>query len=156
MPRYRTISAWGLAASIMLGMMCGAGGYTFYYADGTSYLSNNPASCANCHIMNDQYDGWLKASHHAVATCNDCHVPHDMVGKYLTKVENGYLHSKAFTLENFHEPIQIRQRSKDVLRRNCIDCHSEMVSQIRNLPSVHGEDADCLHCHRSVGHGPVK
>lgn len=98
MPRLRTVSAWGLAASIMIGVMFGAGSYTFYYADGASYLSNSPA---NCHILNDQYDTWQKTSHLTVATCNDCHVPHDLVGKYQAKAENRYLHSKAFILENF-------------------------------------------------------
>ncbi len=82
----------------MIGVMFGAGGYTFYYADGASYLSNNPA---NRHIMNDQYDSRQEACHHTVATRNGCHVPHGLVGKYLAKREKGYLHSKAFTLENF-------------------------------------------------------
>ena len=94
MIRWLSVSVWGLALSIMLGVMFGAGGYTFYYADGASYLSNNPAACANCHIMNDQYDSWQKASHHAVATCNDCHVPHGLVRKYLSKAENGYQREK--------------------------------------------------------------
>jgi cytochrome c nitrite reductase small subunit len=46
---------------------------------GTSYLSSDPAVCINCHIMQEQYDGWLHGSHHAVAVCNDCHLPHDNV-----------------------------------------------------------------------------
>src|SRR5262244_970760 len=64
-----------LVLGISIGMAVGLGVYTFGYAKGASYLMNNPASCANCHIMKEQYDGWLMSSHRAVATCNDCHTP---------------------------------------------------------------------------------
>jgi len=100
MIRWLSVSVWGLALSIMLGVMFGAGGYTFYYAEGASYLSNNPASCANCGVMNDPYDSWQKASHHTVATCNDCYMPHDLVGKYPAKAENVVLHPKAIKPED--------------------------------------------------------
>ena len=82
-------------------MLLGAGGYTFYYAQGASYLSNDPQACVNCHIMREQFDGWQKASHHAFAACNDCHVPHDFFGKWLAKASNGYHHSEAFHLWEF-------------------------------------------------------
>ena len=62
-------------------------------------------SQANCHIMQPQYDGWQKASHHGVAACNDCHTPHEFVPKYMVKAENGFWHSKGLTLQDFHEPI---------------------------------------------------
>jgi nitrate/TMAO reductase-like tetraheme cytochrome c subunit len=29
--------------------------------------------------MREQFDGWLRASHRAVAVCNDCHTPHDVL-----------------------------------------------------------------------------
>jgi hypothetical protein len=62
-----------------LGLAVGVGVYTFWYGKGYSYMSNDPNACANCHIMNDQYSGWLKSSHRSVATCNDCHTPHNFV-----------------------------------------------------------------------------
>src|SRR5687768_12330901 len=74
------------------GGLFGLGCYTFVYAQGASYLSNDPKACVNCHIMRDHYDGWLKASHHAVATCNDCHTPHEIIPKYFSKAENGFWH----------------------------------------------------------------
>ena len=55
----------------------GIGTYTLFYAEGFSYLSDDPEVCVNCHIMQSQYDSWLKASHHDVANCVDCHLPHD-------------------------------------------------------------------------------
>jgi hypothetical protein len=64
-----------LVAAILAGLTIGIGGYTFVYAKGYSYLTNDPAACANCHIMQDHYRAWTRASHHAVAVCNDCHTP---------------------------------------------------------------------------------
>ena len=74
-----------LLLGVLLGMAIGLGGYTFIYSKGYSYLTNNPAACANCHVMQAQYDAWLKSSHHSAATCNDCHTPHNIFGKYAVK-----------------------------------------------------------------------
>ncbi|HEY5870196.1 MAG TPA: NapC/NirT family cytochrome c, partial [Candidatus Tectomicrobia bacterium] len=82
---------------VLLGLGLGIGSYTFLYAHGWSYLIDNPAACANCHIMQDHYDAWLKASHRAVATCNDCHTPTNIIAKYYTKADHGFWHSYAFT-----------------------------------------------------------
>jgi cytochrome c nitrite reductase small subunit len=140
---------------VLLGVLFGLGGYTFYYAKGASYLSNDPRACVNCHIMREQYDGWQKASHHAVATCNDCHVPHALIPKYLVKLENGFWHSKGFTLQDFHEPIRMRESSARVLQNNCLYCHSEFVSQITVHSGAAKESVNCTRCHKSVGHGPA-
>ncbi len=145
-----------LLLASLVGFLFGLGGYTVYYAEGLSYLSNDPRACVNCHVMRDEYEGWQKASHHAAATCNDCHVPHDFVGKYFAKAENGYHHSKAFTLQDFHEPVRIRPRSSRVLRDNCLYCHREFVSQTAITLHKESDKLDCVHCHRSVGHGAIK
>src|SRR5690349_14990155 len=100
------LSLAGLLLSSLVGIFIGVGTYTFSYAEGASYMSNDPAACVNCHIMRDQFEGWQKGPHHANATCNDCHVPYDFVGKYMAKAEHGWRHSKAFTLGGFHEPIR--------------------------------------------------
>ena len=78
-----------LLLGALAGVLLGVGGYTFHYAEGLSYLSTDPAACVNCHIMQPQYDSWQKSSHHAVASCVDCHLPHDFIGKYIAKAENG-------------------------------------------------------------------
>ncbi len=88
-----------ILAAVVVGASVAAVGFTFVFAHGTSYLSNDPAACANCHIMTEQFDAWSRGSHHAVAVCNDCHAPHDLIGKYTTKAINGWNHSKAFTLQ---------------------------------------------------------
>jgi len=134
-----------------LGVAAGIGGYTFIYAKGFSYMTNDPAACANCHIMDDFYNAWRKSSHHAVAVCNDCHTPHNFLGKYMTKASNGYHHSFAFTTGRFHEPIQITPRNRAITEAACRYCHQNIVQQIDNF--YRGNDSlSCLRCHASVGH----
>lgn len=157
MARPRKLLVPLLAASAM-GSMIGLGLFTFHEAKGTSYLSNDPKACINCHIMNEQYDGWMHGPHGRVTTCNDCHVPHDILGKYLTKAEHGWRHSKAFTLDNFHEPIRITQTSLDVVLANCVRCHEAMVDSVTSpavaYPNPHTAAAtNCIHCHARVAHG---
>jgi cytochrome c nitrite reductase small subunit len=135
-----------------IGAAAGLGAYTFHYAEGLSYLSNNPQACMNCHIMREHYESWVKASHHTAATCNDCHVPHAFPGKYLTKLDNGWNHGKKFTLQNFREPIRIRQINLARLQQNCIHCHTTIVQDIVSHRDADRGNARCTQCHRSVGH----
>jgi cytochrome c nitrite reductase small subunit len=145
-----------LAAAAMVGVLMGAGAFTFDYGEGTSYFSTNPAGCANCHVMQPQYDSWQKASHHTVAKCVDCHLPHDFVGKYLAKADNGFWHSYGFTFQNFHEPIQMRQVNHRVLQNNCMSCHQDMVHNLVAGSTTDQDAVSCVHCHADVGHGPVR
>ncbi len=136
-------------AGVALGAFAGLSAFAFYHGRGWSYLSNDPRACVNCHVMRDQYDGWQKSPHHAAATCNDCHVPVDAFGKYATKLEHGYRHSKGFTLDDFHEPIRITPSSLEVVEANCVRCHAELVAEIGG----HAGGASCAACHRGIGHG---
>ena len=145
-----------LAFVILMGALLGAGGYTFFYAHGLSYLSNDPKACVKCHIMREQFDGWQKASHHAVATCNDCHVPHDFIGKWLTKASNGHHHSEAFTFQNFHEPIRIKPGNAAVLNANCLYCHKDFTREITAHRVLKDEELYCVRCHAGIGHGPTR
>ena len=145
---------WSLLfLSALLGGVLGLGLFTFYYAQGASYFSTDPNACANCHIMREQLDSWQKASHHAHAKCIDCHLPHDFIGKYIAKAENGFFHSKAFTLQDFPEPIRIKNKNADILQFNCIQCHQSLVGELVQ----HGAFADGsnsgFRCHVAVGHG---
>jgi cytochrome c nitrite reductase small subunit len=135
------------------GVLLGIGGYTFLYAEGLSYMSDDPEVCINCHIMQPQYDSWQKSSHHAVAVCVDCHLPHDFVGKYTAKAENGWHHSKAFTLQNFHEPIMIKAPNARVLQDNCLACHEDLAHELVSGVNGSAEEVRCVHCHITVGHG---
>ncbi len=141
-----------LVLCVLLGILFGLGGATFYYAKGYSYLSANPQACVNCHVMQPQYDSWQKSSHHAVAVCADCHMPHTFFGKYLTKAENGYLHSKAFTLQDYPDAIQIREKSLRIANEACLHCHADVTSEIAAHRASANEVRICSRCHANVGH----
>src|SRR5262245_39332405 len=121
----------------VIGLAMGVAGYTFVYAKGASYLTNNPAACANCHVMQEHYDGWIKSSHRAVATCNDCHTPANFVGKYATKADNGFWHSFAFTTGDYPEPLRIKPRNRRITENSCRKCHQDIVEAIEG---VHGTE----------------
>jgi cytochrome c nitrite reductase small subunit len=140
----------------IVGIPVGLGLYTSVYAEATAYLTNDPTACANCHVMRDQLADWQKSGHHAVASCNDCHVPVDFIGKYATKIEHGWRHSKGFTLQDFHEPIAITPGSLAVVQQNCVRCHGELNSAQVDHAAARGESPNCVHCHARVGHGPTR
>lgn len=151
-----------IVTAALIGAAIGVGGFTFIYAEGYSYLTDDPSACANCHVMEDQYSAWMKSSHRSVAVCNDCHTPHDVVGKYTTKARNGFWHSYYFTLGGFHEPIQATPRSREIAEAACRDCHSAIAGSIHGgeVPEFTADrgmqDGDaalaCTRCHANVGH----
>jgi cytochrome c nitrite reductase small subunit len=134
-----------------IGMVIGLGGYTFLYARGASYLTDNPAACANCHVMRGQYDGWIKASHRRAAVCNDCHTPPGLLAKYTAKASNGFWHSFAFTTGRFPEPISIGARNRAVTEQACGTCHRAIAEAIEG-PHREGAELSCIRCHGEVGH----
>jgi cytochrome c nitrite reductase small subunit len=135
-------------AAAFFGVALGIGAYLFHYAKGDSYLGNNPATCANCHVMAGHYAGWQASPHHGVATCNDCHTPAGLVSKYLVKATNGWHHSYAFTTGQFPETIRARPESKAVVEANCRRCHADLVDEMTRGQG----DVSCVRCHASVGH----
>lgn len=145
----------GVAAVVLavtIGLAVGVGAYTFVYARGAAYLTNDPAACLNCHVMREQFEGWIASSHRAVAVCNDCHAPHSsLLARYATKAENGFWHSFAFTTGRFPEPIVIRARNRAVTEAACRHCHQAIVEAITVRPGS-AEAIECIGCHRSVGH----
>ena len=173
-------AALALVGAVSFGLLVGIGAFTFTYARGASYLTNNPAACANCHVMQEHFDAWNKSSHRAVATCNDCHTPHNIVGKYLTKANNGFWHSFYFTTGKYPDPLRITPRNHRVTEGTCRYCHQAIVdgidpqvahrdgskvpvsvASVAGVPSIgksapHGGTDDntlsCVRCHQYVGH----
>jgi cytochrome c nitrite reductase small subunit len=167
-----------VAAAVVIGAALGLGVFTFAYAKGGSYLSTDPAVCANCHIMGEHYAAWQRSSHRAVAGCADCHMPHDPVGKYMAKASNGFWHSLAFTTGAFPDPLQIKPHNRAVTEGACRHCHAAIVAAIEplagevaveirsgvggapatNRPQIHdgtvagGDRESCIRCHTYVGH----
>lgn len=135
---------------VTLGLLIGVGVYTFGYARGASYLTDDPAACNNCHVMREQFEGWQRSSHGYVAVCNDCHTPPGLVAKYFTKARNGFHHSLAFTTGRFPDQIIITDANHQVASASCIKCHDDMTLGIRSTHK--GAGAECTTCHRNVGH----
>jgi cytochrome c nitrite reductase small subunit len=151
--RFLGMSRAGLLVSIicLLGIPAGIGAFTFVYAKGFSYLSASPRACVNCHIMNQQFDAWLKSGHRHAATCVECHLPHEGIAKWVAKAGHGFRHSMAFTLQNFKEPIEITRGDRQLVRDNCLRCHAAFVHAVSETPRR--QELDCLHCHVAAGHG---
>jgi len=147
-----TRARWMLLAAVC-GLALGTGAFTFHYGEGLSYFSTDPAACANCHIMQPQYDSWMKGSHHQAAGCVDCHLPVALLPKLLAKAANGWSHSKGFTLQDFHEPILIKPGNSGILQENCLRCHGGLVHGLVAGATTDGDALSCVHCHVDVGHG---
>jgi len=143
----------GLIA-VFFGATVGLGLFTFHYAEGTSYLTNDPNVCANCHVMQGHLDAWAKSSHGKFATCNDCHAPHHFTGKYYCKARNGFFHSFAFTTGRYPDNFHITDYNRQVTEAACRNCHQDMVHQIDPGLNADGstEPLSCIKCHATVGH----
>jgi cytochrome c nitrite reductase small subunit len=152
-----------LAASLIMGIAIGIGAYTFVYAEGASYMTNDPEACANCHIMEEHYTAWTKSSHRAVAVCNDCHTPSGFIPKYMTKASNGFWHSFAFTTGRFPDPLRAKPHNHEIAENACRKCHQQLTRQIDVTGEdeagtydphyeIGGEALTCTRCHRFVGH----
>ena len=72
----------------------------------------------------------MKSPHRHVAVCNDCHAPHDLVGKYAVKANNGFWHSFAFTSGDYPDPVRIKPGNREVTEGACRRCHAPIVEAI--------------------------
>jgi cytochrome c nitrite reductase small subunit len=140
-----------LLLGVPFGLLLGVGLYTFGYARGHSYLTDDPAACVNCHVMRGQFEGWLRSSHRRAAVCNDCHTPPGTVAKYFVKALNGLNHSYAFTTGGFPDNIRITGRNEKVAAESCVKCHAEMAAGIGETRHA-GAPVNCVSCHANVGH----
>jgi len=147
--------------SVLLGAIAGLGIYIFQMSNATSYLSDEPETCINCHIMVPQYATWNHSSHRETANCNDCHVPHDNVfNKYYFKVKDGMRHSMIFTMRAEPQVIHIKEAGKEVVHQNCVRCHSHVLKDEKVIAATKGthydrSERECWDCHREVPHGRV-
>jgi cytochrome c nitrite reductase small subunit len=152
---------WRLPVIILLGAICGLGMYAMVESKAVSYLSDDPKTCANCHVMTPQYSTWLNSSHREWASCNDCHVPQDNVfKKYLFKAKDGMYHASVFTTRGEPEVIRMKEAGVEVVQSNCIRCHENQVTDAALTAKVenHKElrtDRKCWECHQEVPHGSI-
>jgi cytochrome c nitrite reductase small subunit len=152
---------WKPQVLILMGIFTGLGLYAFYISKSWSYLSNNPTTCTNCHIMAPQYATWVHSSHRESATCNDCHVPHNNVfNKYYFKAKDGLRHATIFTLRAEPQVILIKEAGRQVVQDNCVRCHENLLASFNNKPlghqfMNHKKSRNCWECHRETPHGRV-
>ena len=133
--------------------------YTFFTARAYSYLSNDPATCVNCHIMGPYYATWMHSSHGRNTTCNDCHVPQDSkIRGYYFKAVDGLRHSAVFTIRGEDQALQAIPASSEVIMENCVRCHTQLNSEFirtgrmgfKEMKEMGGHA--CWDCHRDVPH----
>ena len=141
-----------LTLLLLLGIPVGVGAFTFVYAKGFSYLSTDPRACVNCHVMNEQYEAWLKSGHRHAATCVECHLPHEGLAKWIAKADHGFRHSRHSRSKTSRSP----SRSRRAIGRWCRTT-AYAVTRRSCTPSSATADAarelDCMHCHAGAGHG---
>ena len=154
-------SAWQVPVIILLGVLVGLALFIFRISNAASYLSDDPETCINCHVMNPQYATWFHSSHREVAHCNDCHVPHNNVlNKYFFKAKDGLRHATIFTLRAEPQVIFIKEEGKEVVQENCIRCHKKLVTDNAAIARFESsrhfrEERSCVECHRYSPHGRV-
>lgn len=153
---------WKLSVVVIMGIFVGLFLLVFRISMAHSYLSDEPKTCINCHVMYPHYASWDKGSHGNVATCVDCHMPQDnFFRKYYFKASDGFRHSLYFTMRWEPQVIQIKSAGINVVQENCIRCHIDLVD-MTSLVTVTGKMAAnnegklCWDCHQETPHGTVK
>lgn len=152
---------WQIPVIIFLGIIGGLLAHIAYISNAVSYLSDDPKTCINCHVMIPQFATWERGSHARVATCNDCHVPQDNVfRKYLFKASDGMRHAYMFTLRLEPQVIRIKDAGKQAVQENCIRCHAANIHPVAlraigARPIIDPQQRFCWDCHRETPHGRV-
>lgn len=146
---------WRLPIWIAGGVALGLGVTVAHVSRATSYLSDQPETCVNCHVMYPQYLTWQHSSHREVASCNDCHVPHEnLVRTYAFKAQDGLKHASIFTARLEPQVIRLSSGAVPVVQENCVRCHIDVVHPTALAATE--EQRLCWDCHRDVPHGRVR
>ena len=153
---------WIIFVNGLLAVLLGVVAYLFYVSNAWSYISDDPETCINCHVMAPQYSTWVHSAHRLAATCSDCHVPHDNVFVYyFFKAKDGLRHTTVFTLRQEPQAIIITDSGRGAVQSNCIRCHTHENENVGTTAvtletSRHGEGKLCWDCHRETPHGSVR
>jgi len=144
---------WRFLLYLVLGLLIGLIALIARAANVTSYLSDRPETCINCHVMNDAYGSYRTSSHGRVAVCNDCHVPHqNLLGTYAFKARDGLRHATVFTFRLEPQVLRLNPAAIEVVQDNCTRCHKEQLTMIRLAGT---EERRCWDCHQNI-HGEVR
>ncbi len=144
-------SNWPLLIAVVASVI--ALGVFVFVTDAPAYAGTASATCANCHVMQSNYENYYHAAHHAWAVCADCHLPHDNeVVYYYEKGRLGLNDVYVFGSGQTPEVIDISDHSRDIVQGNCIRCHESTVESI--MVGAQPFVRNCWECHRNVAHGP--
>jgi len=152
---------WRIPVILISGLVAGLFLYLAYISRVASYLSDDPSTCMNCHIMAPQHATWSHSSHREKTNCNDCHVPHNNVfNKYFFKAKDGIRHATIFTLRKEPQVIFIKEEGQKVVQENCIRCHMDLLrdDKLHHYTSLYQHERTgrpCWDCHRETPHGRV-
>jgi cytochrome c nitrite reductase small subunit len=143
---------WQVTICIFLGIALGTGVITAHLGNAMSYLSTEPETCMNCHVMTDAYASWQRGSHGKTAVCVDCHVPHsNPVAMLAFKGMDGMKHSYVFTTRTEPQVLRLSKAAIPVVQANCLKCHKSHFDMIRLAGP---KERKCWDCHSNV-HGEV-
>ncbi len=147
-----TRTRWFVPVMGVTGLIVGLSFVAFRTSNASSYMSDDPKACINCHVMAPYYASWERSSHRGVATCNDCHVPQDnKLKKLWFKGMDGLRHATLFTLDRYPQTLRLNPKAVPVVQKNCVRCHTHQVMNTRMGKSQFKRN--CWDCHREVPHG---
>ena len=134
-----------LSAVVVL-VLAAVGLYVSFGPPGLFAKSGTPEFCAQCHVMEAEYENWFHNGGHRRQKCIDCHLPNDNMARHLTwKGYTGMWDVFIFYSGRVPETITLSAHGAVLLQENCRRCHEETVARIN-------EDRNCWQCHRRLSH----
>jgi len=136
---------WQVLGLLVL-VAAGTGMFLGFGPPGLYAKSATPEFCAQCHVMESEYENWFHNAGHRRQKCVDCHLPNDNAARHAAlKGMTGMWDAFVFYSGRVPETIRISSRGAAIVKENCTRCHEQMVSRIN-------EDRDCWQCHRRLSH----
>lgn len=146
--RRRLLLYTGLPALVILA----AAIFVNFGPPGLYAKSGSPEFCAQCHVMETEYENWFHTGGHRRVKCIDCHLPNDNLALHLAwKGYEGMWDAYVFYSGRVPDAIRLSSHGQAIVQENCRRCHSETVANIQ-------EDRNCWQCHRRLSHktsGPL-
>ncbi len=144
---------WQVTTYASVGVLIGLAVVIARIANATSYLSDAPETCMNCHVMTDAYASWQRGSHGRVAVCVDCHLPHsNIIAKMTVKSMDGMKDTYVFLTHGESQVPELSDARAPVVQTNCVRCHADQLAMVR-LAGV--EERPCWDCHSNI-HGEAR
>ena len=133
-------------SGVVVLVLVAVGLYVSFGPPGLFAKSGTPEFCAQCHVMEAEYENWFHNGGHRRLKCIDCHLPNDNMARHLTwKGYEGMWDAFVFYSGRVPEAIELSSSGAVILQENCRRCHEETVAKIN-------EDRNCWQCHRRLSH----